>query len=185
MDRLRTSVALPWILAVVGFPIGGLLAQTIAGPVSTVPAAVASGLIAGAVIGFCQALALSLRGRKLAAWTGGTAAAAAVALAIVTAAIGQIETAREAVWLGSTSGALIGFVQATLLIRAGVAHGWVWTVATAIAWGVGWLITSSAGVALEPGWPVYGLSGAVVSQIITGVALWWLVPSRQTLKAAG
>ena len=31
MDRLRASVALPWILAVIGFPIGGFLAQAIAG----------------------------------------------------------------------------------------------------------------------------------------------------------
>ena len=51
MEQLRTSVALPWIIAVVGFPIGGLLAQTIAGPAATVPAALLSGLIAGAIIG--------------------------------------------------------------------------------------------------------------------------------------
>lgn len=184
MDRLRSSVALPWLLAVVGFPIGGLLAQTIAGPAATVPAALLSGLIAGAVIGLGQALSLFLRAQALALWVGGTAIALAVALAVVTAAIGQIETSTEAIALGALSGVLIGAAQGAVFMRAGVANAWVWIPVTGVAWAVGWLITSSVGVALAPGWPVYGLSGAVVSQIITGVALWRLVPSRDTLKSA-
>ena len=68
-------------------------------------------------------------------------------------------------------------------MRAGIANAWIWVVATGLAWTVGWLITSSVGVALTPGWPVYGASGALVSQIITAVALWRLVPSRDALKA--
>ena len=181
MDRLRSSVALTWILAVVGFPIGGLLAQTIAGPASTVPAAILSGLIAGAIIGSAQALMLGLRSQSLAIWAGGTAVALAIALAGVTAAIGQIETSTEAIALGVVSGVLIGAAQTFVLMRIGVASSWVWIPVTAIAWAVGWLITSGVGVALAPGWPVYGLSGAVVSQVITGVALWRLIPTRSAL----
>ena len=77
MDRLRTSIVLPWIIAVIGFPIGGLLAQTIAGPAATVPAAALSGVIAGAIIGLAQGIALWLRGPTLAMWVVGTAAALA------------------------------------------------------------------------------------------------------------
>jgi hypothetical protein len=185
MDRLRASVALPWILAIIGFPIGGFLAQAVAGPAATVPAGIVSGLIAGAIIGLGQALALGLRARALAIWVVGTAAALAVALGLVTAAIGQIETSTEAIALGVVSGVLIGAAQAAVLMRAGVANAWIWILVTGVAWGVGWLITSSVGVALAPGWPVYGLSGAVVSQVITAVALWRLVPSRDGLKSAG
>ena len=65
MDRLSSSVVLPWIVAVIGFPIGGLLGQAIAGPAATVPAAILSGLIAGAIIGLAQAIALWLRGPVL------------------------------------------------------------------------------------------------------------------------
>lgn len=184
MDRIRHSIVLPWIIAVIGFPIGGLLAQTIAGPAATMPAAVLSGLIAGAVIGLAQALALGLRSQTLALWTVGTAAALAVALGLVTAAIGQIETSTEAIGLGVVSGALIGGVQAGLLMRAGIANAWIWIGATAVAWGIGWTITASVGVALAPGWPNYGASGAIVSQIITGIALWRLVPSRDALRPA-
>jgi hypothetical protein len=184
MDRLRTSVALPWIIAVVGFPIGGYVAQTIAGPASTVSAAVISGLIAGVIIGLAQGLALWLRGQALVLWIVGTAVALAVGLAAVTAAIGQIETSTEAVALGAVSGVLIGAAQAALLMRAGIANAWVWVIVTGVAWAVGWLITASVGVALAPGWPVYGASGAIVSQIITAVALWRLVPTGDALKAA-
>jgi hypothetical protein len=183
MDRLRTSVVPTWVIAVVGFPIGGLLAHAIAGPASTVPAAILSGFIAGALIGLGQGLALWLRGQALARWVAATAIALAAALGIVTAAIGQIATSTEAIALGVVSGALIGAVQAAALMRAGVAMAWVWIPVTAVAWGAGWLVTSSVGVALEPGWPVYGLSGAVVSQVITAIALWRLVPSRSTLSA--
>ena len=183
MDRLRTSVVLPWILAVIGFPIGGFLAQQVAGPAATVPAALMSGLVAGAAIGFAQASALRLRSLGVALWVGATAVALAVALGLVTGAIGQIETTTEAMVLGVVSGALIGVAQGALLMRAGVPNALAWIAVTAVAWAVGWLITASVGVALAPGWPVYGLSGAVVSQVITGIALWRLVPSRDRLRA--
>ncbi len=184
MNSIRGSVVLPWIIAVIGFPIGGYVAQTVAGPAATIPAALVSGLIAGAVIGLAQGVALWLRRETLVVWVIGTASALAIALAAVTAAIGQIETSTEAVFLGLASGVLIGAAQAAILIRAGVANAWVWIVVTAVAWGVGWLITASVGVALAPGWPVYGASGAIVSQILTGIALWRLVPSRDVLRGA-
>ena len=40
------------------------------------------------------------------------------------------------------------------------------------AWALGWAVTASIGVALEAGWPVFGLSGALVSQVIAGIVLW-------------
>ena len=184
MDRLRTNVALPWIAAIVGFPIGGYLGHAIAGPAATAPAAVLSGLIAGAIIGLGQALLTGLRGPSLAMWVAATALGLAVALGIVTAAIGQIETTTEAVALGVVSGLLIGAAQAAMLMRVGISNAWLWIPVTGLAWGVGWLVTSGIGVALEAGWPVYGLSGALASQVITAAALWSLVSSRKALRAA-
>ena len=85
--------------------------------------------------------------------------------------------------LGLVSGVLIGAAQAAVLMRAGIANAWLWILVTGVGWAVGWLITASVGVALAPGWPVYGASGALVSQVITAVALLRLVPSRDALKA--
>ncbi len=167
------SLLLRWIIAIVGFPIGGFIGHLIAGPAATVPAAVISGLIAGAIIGAGQALALGLlRPQSFALWAGATAIGLGVALAGVTAVIGQIDTQTDAILLGAISGLAIGAGQAAWLARENVANAWLWIVTTGIAWAIGWAMTSGIGVALAAGWPVYGASGAVVSQIITGVVLW-------------
>ena len=167
------SLLLRWIVAIIGFPIGGYIGHMIGGPAATVPAALISGLIAGAVIGAGQALALGLfRPQALALWAGATAVGLGVALAAVTAVIGLIETQTEAIILGAISGLALGAGQAALLMRERIANAWMWFVASGVAWAVGWAVTSGVGVALTAGWPVYGISGALASQIITGVVLW-------------
>ena len=167
------SLPLRWIIATIGFPIGGFIGHAIGGPAATVPAALISGLIAGAIIGACQAVALGiLRRPELALWVGATAGGLGIALAAVTAVIGQIDTQTEAIVLGAISGLALGAGQAALLMRDRVANAWIWVVASGVAWAVGWTVTSGIGVALAAGWPVFGLSGAVVSQVITGVVLW-------------
>ena len=88
----------------------------------------------------------------------------------VTAVIGQIDTQTEAIVLGAISGLALGAGQAALLMREHVANAWMWVVASGVAWAAGWAVTSGIGVALASGWPVYGLSGALVSQIITGLS---------------
>jgi hypothetical protein len=167
------SLLLRWIVAIIGFPIGGYIGHMIGGPAATVPAALISGLIAGAVIGAGQALALGLfRPQALALWAGATAVGLGVALAAVTAVIGLIETQTEAIILGAISGLALGAGQGALLMRERIANAWMWFVASGVAWAVGWAVTSGVGVALAAGWPVYGISGALASQIITGVVLW-------------
>ena len=70
-----------WPLAIlVGFPIGGLLANVIVGRVDSVGAALAGGLVAGAVIGTAQWLAL----RPLVPWIW--AAATSIGMAVGLAA---------------------------------------------------------------------------------------------------
>ena len=81
---------------------------------------------------------------------GGTAVGLAVALGIVTAAIGQIETTTEAVALGVVSGLLIGAAQAAVLMRIGISKAWVWIPVTGLAWGVGWLVTAGIGSPSRP-----------------------------------
>ncbi len=167
------TLLLRWIIAIVGFPIGGFIGHLIGGPAATVPAALISGLIAGAIIGAGQAIALGLlRPQAMALWAGATAMGLGVALAAVTAVIGQIDIQSEAIVLGAISGLALGAGQAALLMRARVANAWVWVVASGVAWAVGWAVTSGVGVALAAGWPVYGISGALASQLITGVVLW-------------
>ncbi len=175
------SLLLRWIIAILGFPIGGFIGHLVGGPAATVPAALISGLIAGAIIGAGQGLALGfLRVQALAIWAGATAIGLGVALAGVTAVIGQIDTQTEAIVLGAISGLALGAGQAALLMREHVANAWLWVVASGVAWAVGWAVTSGIGVALAAGWPVYGLSGAIASQIITGLVLWKVLSRGET-----
>jgi hypothetical protein len=181
------SLFLRWIIAIVGFPIGGFIGHLIGGPAATVPAALISGLVAGAIIGAGQALALGLlRPQALAFWAGATGVGVGVALAGVTAVIGQIDTMTDAIILGAISGLALGVGQAALLAREHVANAWMWVVASSVAWAVGWAVTSGIGVALASGWPVYGLSGALASQVITGVVIWKLLsPGEAGALATG
>jgi hypothetical protein len=167
------SLLLRWIIAIVGFPIGGFIGHLIGGPAATVSAALISGLIAGAIIGVGQGLALGiLRPQALALWVGVTAIGLGIALAAVTAVIGQIDTMTDAILLGAISGLAIGAGQAAFLARERVANAWMWVPTLGVAWAIGWLVTAGVGVALEAGWPVFGLSGALVSQVIAGIVLW-------------
>ena len=76
------------------------------------------------------------------------------------------------------AGLVLGAGQAIVLQRSGVPSAWMWVVASGLAWAAGWFVTASAGIALEAGWPVYGLSGAIVSQVITGIVIWRSMGAR-------
>ena len=173
-----------WLIAVVAYPIGGFVGHLIGGPAATVPAALISGLIAGAVIGLGQALALAPRPQTVALWVAAAAVGLGASLALVTALIGQIDTTADAVLLGAVSGLAIGAVQAALLMRERLGAAVIWVATSAIAWALGWATTASIGVALVSGWPVYGVSGAVVSQLITGVVLWKLMSRGEATALA-
>jgi hypothetical protein len=182
-DFGRTGL-LRWLVAIVAFPIGGTLGYAVGGPAATVPAALISGLITGVVIGVGQALALGLRPQALVLWSAATAVGLGVALAIVTAIIGQIDTSTDAVLLGAVSGLAVGAGQAAVLLRERASGALVWVGASALAWAIGWFVTTGIGVGLAPGWSVYGLSGAAVSQIITGVVLWKLLVPGEVASSA-
>ena len=183
MSTVRKSLPLRWLVATIAFPIGGFIGHLVGGPAATIPAALISGGIAGATIGLGQGLALKLRSQALVAWVVATAVGLGLSLAVVTGSIGQIASTTDAAALGAVAGLVLGSGQAFLLRSSGVSNAWIWAPATAIAWAAGWFVTASAGIALDAGWPVFGLSGAIVSQVITGIVLWRLTASRPVVAA--
>lgn len=178
MPTILRSIPVRWLIAVVGFPVGGFTGHLIGGPAATIPSALISGAIAGGIIGLGQGFALKLQSRDLALWAAATAVGLGLALAAVTAVIGQITTSTEAAALGAVAGLALGTGQAVVLQRSGVSTAWLWVAASGLAWAAGWFVTASAGIALDAGWPVYGLSGAIISQIITGIVVWRLMAER-------
>jgi hypothetical protein len=160
-----------WPLAIlVGFPIGGLVANSVVGPVDRVVAALLCGLLAGAVIGVTQWLAL----RPLVDWiwiaatSVGMAAGLAVGAALVDYGIGR----GDLVLMGALTGVGVGVLQALVLARQRIPGAMWWAAANPPSWALGWLVTSyviSSNV--EEQFPNFGAGGALLFALLTGVLL--------------
>src|SRR5215207_11088328 len=72
---------LRWLPTFLGFPVGGLIAMAVPGPVTSLPNALIGGAISGAVLGAAQWLALRGRLPKTEWWIPATAIGHAVGLA--------------------------------------------------------------------------------------------------------
>ena len=117
-----TAVARPpvwaWPLAsLVGFPVGGLIANVVVGPVDAVGPALAGGLIAGAVIGAVQWLALRSVVPWL--WIAATSLGMAVGLAVGAAVVDYGIERGDLMIMGAITGAGVGGLQA--LVSPGTA----------------------------------------------------------------
>ena len=164
-----------WLPTFLGFPLGGLLAMTVVGSLDDPLSAAAGGLLAGAVIGAAQSLALGM-GRRWVAYTA-TAMAGGTALAAVVTGAGT--ELGDLMITGLIAGAAVGAAQGTLLGATAA-----WTAVTAASWSLAWLVTwAVVGVNADQGFHVFGSSGALVATIVTGLALRALDRSRQPVAA--
>jgi hypothetical protein len=154
-----------WLPTFLAFPLGGFLAFETIGSVTNAGTAAAAGLLAGAVIGAGQWLALRNEGVDY-RWPLATAAAMAAGSALAVAATGAGTDTTDLILTGAVAGSAVGAAQAALLGRAN------WAVVTAASWALAWLI--SAGVLAQQadeGFVVFGSSGALVATVLTGLAL--------------
>ena len=115
-----------WIPTFIAFPLGGLLAFETVGSVTNPATAAAAGLLAGAVIGAGQWLAL--RDRVDARWVAVTAAAMAAGSALAAVATGAGTDTADLILTGAVAGSAVGAAQAALLGRA------EWAAVTAASW---------------------------------------------------
>lgn len=154
-----------WLPTFLAFPLGGLLAFETVGSATGPATAAAGGLLAGAVIGAGQWLALRNEGADW-RWPVVTAVAMSAGSALAATITGSGTEVAELVLTGAVSGAAVGAAQAVLLGRT------EWAVVTAASWALAWLI--SAGVLAQQadeGFVVFGSSGALVATVLTGLAL--------------
>ena len=158
-----------WLPTFLGFPIGGYIAGQVVGSLHDPASAAAGGLLAGAVIGGAQWLALRSRGMTP-RWIGHTAAGMAVGSALGATVTGAGTEVADVVAWSLVTGATVGAVQ-SLLLGAGARGAAAWTAVTAVGWSLGWLVTSQVIVDIERGHHVFGSSGALVATILTGLAL--------------
>lgn len=170
-----------WIPTILGFPLGGWLAIQLSGPNAGPLSAALTGLTVGTVIGAVQWLAL---GRAVGwRWLVGSVVGMAVGGAIAAIATGSGTSVMALIATGLISGTLVGAAQG-LALRRGLLVALVWTATVGIAWAIGWLVTANVIVDAESGYAIFGLSGALVVTVITGLVLRRLIGPTQKRTAS-
>lgn len=159
-----------WVASFIGFPLAGLAAMAVAGPIDSTAAAIAGGLAAGAVLGGIQSFALRLSAAQRATWAAVTAIALGIGLGIGATVVGFGYQTGDLVVMGLVTGASIGGLQA-MLLHGGVVRGVAWAVATPVLWALGWAITSQVITDTDDQFANFGASGALVATAIGGVII--------------
>jgi hypothetical protein len=164
-----------WPVAIlVGFPIGGYIADLVVNGVDSVGAALAGGLIAGAIIGAAEWFAL----RKWVSWLWIPATTAGLALGLAAgAAVVDYGIERgDVVLMGAVTGVGVGVAQALVLARDRIRGAYWWALAIAPAWALGWLVTSYVITTnVKEQFAVFGGSGALVFGLLTWLLLAFLL----------
>jgi hypothetical protein len=173
-----------WVLAFFSFPIAGLLAVFVV-PVTTPVRALIAGAIAGTALGLIQWLILKSRLPSLSIWwVAATSIGFAIGLAIGTVFLGSETGGNELLWRGAITGLCIGLAQWIILRQVlPLPQSGLWIGVVSLGWALGWFVTRAAGIDLSAKWYVFGMSGALAFQLLTGLALNFLLrsPKRMSL----
>ena len=158
------------LAALLGFPIGGFIANLAVGAVDSVGTAIAGGLIAGAVIGTAQWLALRQFVPWL--WIAGTSLGMSFGLAIGAALVDYGIDRGELMVMGAVTGLVVGVLQALVLARQGFAGAAWWVAANPPVWALSWLISSYVISAnIDERFTNFGASGVILYALVTSLLL--------------
>jgi hypothetical protein len=152
-----------------GFPLGGLAAHAIAGPIDATTAALVGGAISGAVLGAAQSWGMGRGGPATRVWIAATAIGLALGLAIGASVVDFGTDISSLMLQGAVCGAAVGAMQAVALGRRAGRLATVWPFALAALWALGWTITTGISVEVDKQWTVFGSGGAVTVTALTAV----------------
>ena len=174
----RLRPVLRWMITFVGFPLGGLAAMLLTGPVDSTATAAIGGLVTGTVLGGVQAWGLRLQRRAALGWIMATGGGLAFGLAAGATVIGFGTTVPQLAIQGAVCGACVGVGQLIVLGRKLGRMGGLWPIYLACAWALGWTVTAAIGVRVDESFTVFGSAGALVVAGLT-----YVLPA--TLRRAG
>ena len=162
------------LAALLGFPIGGFVANVTVGAVESVGAALAGGLVAGAIVGTAQWLAL----KQFVAWHWIVATSLGLGggLAIGAAVVDYGIDRPDLMLMGAISGLFVGALQALVLGRDGFAQALWWVAVNPPTWALAWLVSSYVISAnIDERFTNFGASGVLLYALVTGLVLAWFV----------
>ena len=163
----RKQRAMRWLPSFVGFPIGGLIAELVVGPIDAVSAALIGGAISGVVLGAAQAWGLGWTGAAARRWTLATGLGFAGGIAIGAATVDYGTTMGDFALQGALCGLVVGAAQAVVLRPQLGRAAALWAPALSALWALGWVISTAIGVDVERQWTVFGASGAITVTLAT------------------
>ncbi|MEX2538231.1 MAG: hypothetical protein WD646_06230 [Actinomycetota bacterium] len=176
MDALgdwRSTVRRMWLWPVailVGFPIGGYIADLVVDGVDSVGAALAGGLIVGAVIGAAEWFALRQRISWL--WIPATTVGMAVGLVAGASLVDYGIDRADLALMGAVNGFALGVMQALVFAQHRIPGAFWWAVANPPAWALGWFVSSYViSRNIDERFPIFGASGAIVFGLLTWLLL--------------
>jgi hypothetical protein len=176
----------PWLIWTAGFlsfPIAGLAGTAVAGRVDSAAAALAGGLVTGAVIGAGQSLSSSRRldPRR---WIIATAVGMGLGLLLGAVAVGFRTSLADLAVMGALTGLMLGAAQA-LALPAPARYRGAWAATMPALWALGWTVTTLIGIDVDQQFTVFGASGALTFAALSGALLHRLLPRYATTKGAG
>jgi hypothetical protein len=160
-----------WPLSIlIGFPIGGYVADLVVDGVDSVGAAIAAGLITGAIIGAAEWFALRQRVSWL--WIPATTAGMTIGLAAGAALVDYGIDRGDLALMGAVTGAGVGVMQTLVLARHQIPGALWWAIANPPGWALGWFVSSYVIARnIAERFPIFGASGAVVFGLLTWILL--------------
>jgi hypothetical protein len=173
---------LRWLPTFLGFPVGGLIAMAVPGPVTSLTNGLIGGAVAGAVLGAAQWLALRGRLSKIEWWIPATAIGQAVGLATGAALVGYRTGLQDLAIQGAITGIGVGVLQA-LVLRPHVATWFWWAIAMPPLWALGWIVTTLGGVQVDQHFTNFGALGAITFAVLSGLLLVQLLHSDEARPA--
>jgi hypothetical protein len=174
---------LRWLPTFLGFPVGGLIAMAVPGPVTSLTNGLIGGAVAGAVLGAAQWLALRGRLSRVEWWIPATAVGQAVGLATGAALVGYRTGLQDLAIQGAITGIGVGILQA-LVLRPHVATWFWWAIAMPPLWALGWIVTTLGGVQVDQHFTNFGALGAITFSVLSGLLLVQLLRSEETVRPA-
>jgi hypothetical protein len=158
------------VASFVGFPLAGLAARAVTGPIDSTAAAITGGLAAGAVLGAVQALAVRRPIAPRWLWAAVTSVAFATGLAVGATVVDFGHEPSDLVVMGVLTGLPIGLAQAAVL-AGGTIRRCLWALITPAVWGLGWAITALVISNTDDQFANFGASGALVATCLGGLVL--------------
>jgi hypothetical protein len=160
-----------WPVAIlVGFPIGGYIADLVVDGVDSVGAALTGGLIVGAIIGAAEWWVLRQWVSWI--WIPATTAGMAVGLVAGAAVVDYGVDRSDLALMGAVNGVGVGVMQALVLARHRIPGAIWWAVANPPAWALGWFVSSYViSRNIDERFPIFGASGAIVFGMLTWLLL--------------